>query len=194
MPRSMLVLLVAAALPRAVVAQVTGQDSVLVGLRQVSVEVDVVIGYDDPALIGEVQLRDRLQAALEGQLRSAGLTVTADATPQLVLAIAAAPILTEEGVMGVAVSSILQLKDLALPRATLVRSIDANPGVAASALAWRRAYWDLARDGGSWTVPIWSGPLGVALYPVDSHREELEREATALARVFTDAFRRANPG
>ncbi len=194
MPRSMLVLLLVAAFPHAAVAQATGQDSVLVGLRQVSVEVDVVVGYDEPTLIGQIQLRNRLQAALEVELRGAGLTVTAEATPQLVLAVAAAPILMGGSVMGVAASSLLKLKDFALSRAAVARSIDSAPGVGASAMAWRRAYWDLAGDGASWMVPIWSGPLGVALHPVESHREGLEREAVALTRVFTDAFRRANPG
>ena len=194
MPRSTLAfLVVVAVLPYSIVAQATDQDVILVDLREVSVEVDVVVSYDDPSLVGEVELRDRLQTAVERELREAGMTVTDDATSDLVFAFAVAPINVGGTVGGVAVSSILQLKESAITGRMVDASIRAAPAVGATSRAWRAAYWDLARDTGFWGMPVWSGPLGVVIYPVDNHRGDLEQEAVRLTRIFTDAHRRANP-
>jgi hypothetical protein len=189
----MLIVLLLVVFPASVLAQVAGQDAILVGLEQVYVEVDVVVSYDDPSLVGEVQLRDRLRAVLELELGRAGLTVTADATSRLVLAMAAAPITLGEQVRGVAVSSILQLKEPSLVGRAISESVDSRPAVGASAGAWRSAYWDLARDRELWVMPVWSGPLGVGLYPVDRHEQELEREAVRLAQTFINSYLAANP-
>ena len=186
-------LLLLSVLPSGIAGQVTGQDAILVGLQRVGVQVGVVVSYDHPALIGEVQLRDRLVEVLELTLREAGITVTDDAASHLVLVIAAAPITVGEDVGGVAVSSILQLTESVLPGRIVRESIDSAPGVQAGARAWRAAYWDLARDREFWTTPVWSGALGVAVYAVDTYQADLERDVVRLVQDFANAYRRANP-
>ena len=108
-------------------------------------------------------------AALDG----AGIQVSANAQSPLVLAIAGAPVVVGTEVQGVAVSTILQLMESEITGRAVTESVDAAPGVQADGRAWRAAYWDLARDRGTWDTPVWSGPLGVAVYPIGAYDADL---------------------
>ena len=192
MLRSIGVAVVLVASPPGLFAQTAGQDSILVGLEQVEVLVGVTLDADISTASDSRQLEERLHAAIVSALERAGIRVKANAESRLVLALAGAPVTVGTEVQGVAVSSILQLTESGIPGRTVSESIDALPGVQASGQAWRAAYWDLARDRGIWDMPVWSGPLGVAVYPIGAYQADVETEVNHLVRRFIEAHSRYN--